>query len=127
MRPSKLSLVEMFEKQRRYVVPLFQRPYVWEKDEQWEPLWQDITHQVDARLGDLRSEALHQLDRLELQVRGAVAPAGLEAQDVAAVGALLQAVIRERGSVGSRPRHRTYGRVEARVAVARVAVLGLGC
>jgi hypothetical protein len=29
MRPSKLSLVSMFEKQRRYAVPLLQRPYVW--------------------------------------------------------------------------------------------------
>ena len=50
MKPSKLSLVEMFEKQRRYVVPLFQRPYVWEQDEQWEPLWQDITGRAEAVL-----------------------------------------------------------------------------
>ena len=24
------------------IVPLFQRPYVWSKERQWEPLWQDI-------------------------------------------------------------------------------------
>src|SRR3977135_12076 len=23
----------------RYVVPLFQRPYVWTEDDQWKPLW----------------------------------------------------------------------------------------
>jgi hypothetical protein len=26
----------------RYVVPLFQRPYVWTEDEQWGPLWEDV-------------------------------------------------------------------------------------
>jgi len=26
----------------RYVVPLFQRPYVWTEDEQWGPLWDDV-------------------------------------------------------------------------------------
>jgi hypothetical protein len=26
----------------RYVVPLFQRPYVWNLDDQWQPLWEDV-------------------------------------------------------------------------------------
>ncbi len=26
----------------RYVVPLFQRPYVWNLEEQWSPLWDDV-------------------------------------------------------------------------------------
>jgi hypothetical protein len=26
----------------RYVVPLFQRPYVWDEKEQWAPLWEDV-------------------------------------------------------------------------------------
>lgn len=26
----------------RYVVPLFQRPYVWTEEEQWSPLWDDV-------------------------------------------------------------------------------------
>jgi transposase len=26
----------------RYVVPLFQRPYVWTEEDQWQPLWDDI-------------------------------------------------------------------------------------
>ncbi|WP_309108879.1 DUF262 domain-containing protein [Arthrobacter sp.] len=30
------------------VVPLFQRPYVWSKERQWQPLWEDI-----ARLADM--------------------------------------------------------------------------
>src|SRR5262245_27156942 len=37
-----LSVKKIFEQERRHVVPLFQRPYVWEKEKQWEPLWDDI-------------------------------------------------------------------------------------
>ena len=34
--------MNVFTQQTRYTVPLFQRPYVWKRDEQWEPLWDDI-------------------------------------------------------------------------------------
>ncbi|MBI1351765.1 MAG: DUF262 domain-containing protein [Actinomycetales bacterium] len=34
----------------RYVVPLFQRPYVWNKEEQWQPLWDDISTLTDRLL-----------------------------------------------------------------------------
>lgn len=27
---------------QRLVVPLFQRPYVWNMENQWEPLWNDL-------------------------------------------------------------------------------------
>ena len=70
MKPSKLSLVEMFEKQRRYVVPLFQLPYVWEQDEQWEPLWQDITGRAEAVLD--REARGSRSDRIENHFLGAV-------------------------------------------------------
>ncbi|WP_444664291.1 GmrSD restriction endonuclease domain-containing protein [Cellulomonas sp. CW35] len=33
---------EIFGNSVRYVVPLFQRPYVWERDTQWQPLWEDV-------------------------------------------------------------------------------------
>lgn len=33
----------VFMQPQRLVVPLFQRPYVWNEENQWEPLWQDIT------------------------------------------------------------------------------------
>jgi hypothetical protein len=35
----------------RYVVPLFQRPYVWNLDDQWQPLWEDV-RTVTERLLD---------------------------------------------------------------------------
>lgn len=39
---------EVFFSPQRFVLPLFQRPYVWSAELQWEPLWQDITRLVDA-------------------------------------------------------------------------------
>ena len=37
-----LSPAGLFGSHVRYVVPLFQRPYVWTRDDQWDPLWEDI-------------------------------------------------------------------------------------
>lgn len=37
-----LALRDLFEKNVHYVVPLYQRPYVWGRDQQWEPLWEDL-------------------------------------------------------------------------------------
>jgi hypothetical protein len=39
----------IFGQPQRFLVPLFQRPYVWNKDQQWEPLWNDL-ERVATRL-----------------------------------------------------------------------------
>lgn len=40
----------------RYVVPPYQRPYVWERDRQWVPLWDDVVATVN-RLAEARRDA----------------------------------------------------------------------
>src|SRR5689334_6610928 len=47
MKPTTISIYELFQMERRYVVPLFQRPYVWTRERQWEPLWEDIALKAD--------------------------------------------------------------------------------
>lgn len=42
MQPDYISVMQLFTQQTRYTVPLFQRPYVWKKEDQWEPLWDDV-------------------------------------------------------------------------------------
>jgi len=37
-----LDIKTIFGQERRHVVPLFQRPYVWERSSQLQPLWEDI-------------------------------------------------------------------------------------
>lgn len=36
------TLTQLFQLDVRYVIPLYQRPYVWTREKQWEPLWEDI-------------------------------------------------------------------------------------
>ena len=43
MRANAVSLLAIFEKKMRLEVPLFQRQYVWSREHQWEPLWEDIS------------------------------------------------------------------------------------
>lgn len=42
MKPDKESPQKVFFQPARLIIPLFQRPYVWSRELQWEPLWQDI-------------------------------------------------------------------------------------
>lgn len=46
MKTDKITVFDLFERQRRYLVPIFQRGYVWTKEGQWEPLWEDIADQA---------------------------------------------------------------------------------
>ncbi len=52
MQPQYLSVGDLFSFQRRYVVPLFQRPYVWERETQWEPLWEDVRRLAEAEAAE---------------------------------------------------------------------------
>jgi len=37
----------VFMQPQRLVVPLFQRPYVWNEENQWEPLWRDMARMAE--------------------------------------------------------------------------------
>lgn len=49
----KASLRSVFDSKQRLEVPLFQRQYVWNEEQQWLPLWEDIerkfTEALDGR------------------------------------------------------------------------------
>lgn len=51
MEVSKLKTKDIFGPDCQIVVPLYQRPYVWKKEEQWEPLWNDIRLLAEELLG----------------------------------------------------------------------------
>ena len=50
MQPSYISVMNVFTQQTRYTVPLFQRPYVWKKEDQWQPLWYDVREAAERVL-----------------------------------------------------------------------------
>ncbi|RCW45884.1 uncharacterized protein DUF1524 [Halopolyspora algeriensis] len=43
MKSDTHTVKQLFKQDVRYMVPLYQRPYVWNRAEQWEPLWKDVT------------------------------------------------------------------------------------
>jgi Protein of unknown function DUF262/Protein of unknown function (DUF1524) len=42
MKADTVQLVHIFGTDRRHVVPIFQRPYVWNEELNWAPLWADV-------------------------------------------------------------------------------------
>lgn len=42
MKANPQTLKNLFDKDVRYLIPDFQRPYVWEQEKQWGPLWDDV-------------------------------------------------------------------------------------
>jgi hypothetical protein len=42
VKPATNTLSEIFQAPVRLVVPIYQRPYVWEQEPHWQPLWEDI-------------------------------------------------------------------------------------
>ncbi len=48
MQHSKTSILQLFANPRQYLIPIFQRGYVWTLEEQIKPLWEDITDRTQA-------------------------------------------------------------------------------
>lgn len=57
MQANPRSLDALFNSQLRYVVPMFQRLYVWQESPQWATLWEDIQEKADLQLKRVTSNA----------------------------------------------------------------------
>lgn len=53
MKTDILSPKALFQRDIRYTIPAFQRRYVWTLDDQWEPLWEDVSNTADDYLEKL--------------------------------------------------------------------------
>lgn len=52
MKADTVDLSVIFGKPVHYIVPLYQRPYVWTREDQWEPLWQDVRDVANRQMDD---------------------------------------------------------------------------
>ena len=52
-------LLSIFEPKLRLEVPLFQRQYVWDREQQWAPLWEDISHKFSEYLEGRTDAPVH--------------------------------------------------------------------
>lgn len=67
MKPATNTLTEIFNADVRYVVPLYQRPYVWDRERHWEPLWEDIGVVLDHYLDGAGEPIRHFLEAIVLE------------------------------------------------------------
>lgn len=67
METFKRTPLQLFNLPQHFVIPLFQRPYVWTESEQWEPLWQDIRRVAELRLAQPHLNATHFLGAVVIQ------------------------------------------------------------
>lgn len=49
MNLGKPHLEDLFNKQIRFQIPVFQRHYVWNEQDQWQPLWDDFRNKLNER------------------------------------------------------------------------------
>jgi Protein of unknown function DUF262/Protein of unknown function (DUF1524)/Restriction Enzyme Adenine Methylase Associated len=63
----KRTPLQLFSLPQHFVIPLFQRPYVWKEDEQWEPLWKDIRRVAELRIDQPHLDQQHFLGAVVLQ------------------------------------------------------------
>lgn len=67
MKPDTRTVRELFQSDVRYIVPLYQRPYVWNADRQWQPLWEDIETVLEHRLHGTGNGYSHFLGAIVLE------------------------------------------------------------
>jgi uncharacterized protein with ParB-like and HNH nuclease domain len=66
VKPATNTLSDIFNADVRYIVPLYQRPYVWEKERHWQPLWEDLEIILEHHLSGDGDPARHFLGALVL-------------------------------------------------------------
>lgn len=59
MRADSRTIQQILQSDRRFDIPVYQRPYVWNRDRQWEPLWDDV-ESTAIRLAEVRQAAREQ-------------------------------------------------------------------
>lgn len=66
MRANAIPLLAVFETKARLEVPLFQRQYVWTREQQWEPLWEDVSRKFEDYLAGRKDGPVHFLGAMVL-------------------------------------------------------------
>ena len=69
METFKRTPLQLFNLPQHFVIPLFQRPYVWKEDEQWEPLWKDVRRVAELRIKEPYLNPQHFLGAVVLQAQ----------------------------------------------------------
>ena len=67
------NMQDLFVTPVRYEIPSFQRAYIWNKEKQWDPLWEDVQNMAEATLEDSKLSG-HFLGAIVLQQKPVPTP-----------------------------------------------------
>jgi hypothetical protein len=69
MKADAVPVLDLFEKKMRLEVPLFQRQYVWSREPQWEPLWEDVSRKFAEFIEGRADGPVHFLGAMVLDLK----------------------------------------------------------
>ncbi|MFK0332198.1 DUF262 domain-containing protein [Rhizobium sp. NPDC090275] len=69
MKAGPVEIGTLLQNRNRYCVPIYQRHYVWNREKQWEPFWQDIRTKAIERLAGRERRFSHFLGAVVLESR----------------------------------------------------------
>jgi hypothetical protein len=81
MKSETFAVLGLFQDRRQYRVPFYQRAYVWNKEDQWDRLWEDIQEKAEGRLVGGKSTP-HFLGAAVLEPQERQGLLGIEARDI---------------------------------------------
>ncbi|WP_133176215.1 DUF262 domain-containing protein [Pelagivirga sediminicola] len=71
MKAGPVTVRQLLENRQRFCVPIYQRHYVWSRDKQWEPFWNDVRTKAIERLNNRERRFSHFMGAVVLEARGA--------------------------------------------------------
>jgi len=67
MKADSITIRNLFEHRRLFRVPIYQRNYVWVRDRQWEPFWNDVSRQANEIESDRKHRFSHYMGAVVLE------------------------------------------------------------
>ncbi len=69
MKAGPVEIGTLLQNRNRYCVPIYQRHYVWNREKQWEPFWQDIRTKAIEKLAGRERRFSHFMGAIVLESR----------------------------------------------------------
>lgn len=69
MKAGPIEIGTILQNRNRYCIPIYQRHYVWTREKQWEPFWQDIRTKAVERLAGRERRFSHFMGAIVLESR----------------------------------------------------------
>src|SRR5438874_2587193 len=70
MKAGPIEVGRLLQNRWRFCVPIYQRHYVWTRQKQWEPFWNDVRTKAIERLAGRDRRFSHFMGAVVLEARG---------------------------------------------------------